>query len=49
MDSSPETHRELEYHLRQAFLTAESETAKFHIRTVAALLQRLDDFGGLGE
>ncbi|EJN57973.1 hypothetical protein [Halogranum rubrum] len=38
MAHSPQTNRQVEYHLRQAYLTAESESTKYHIRQAASLL-----------
>lgn len=49
MANPPEAHREIEYHLRQAFLTAESETTKFHVRKVASLLEQSTGVEGLLE
>jgi hypothetical protein len=49
MANSPDAHRKLEYHLRQAFLTAESETTKFHVRKVASLLEQSTGVEGLLE
>ncbi|SEP06012.1 hypothetical protein SAMN04487948_11277 [Halogranum amylolyticum] len=49
MADPPEAHRQIEYHLRQAFLRAESETTKFHVRKVASLLEEDEGFERLLE
>lgn len=38
MTYSPQTNRQVEYHLRQAYLTPESESTKFHVRRAASQL-----------